>query len=111
MHDPSTGYAAFYREAEQIMQRAPASRGLTANTTLAEVKTIDVGISRLIAPESRPFADPVKLANQGPFDWNKYTPIEVVPEGNNFRVLDGMTRIENARRAGITTLPANVFTE
>jgi hypothetical protein len=69
-----------------------------------------VRIDDLIPPSSRPFADPVKLQRHGPFDWQKYTPITVdeLP-GGRLEIMDGMTRIENARRAGITELPANVY--
>jgi hypothetical protein len=63
-----------------------------------------------VPPESRPFADPDKLLDHGPFDWQKYTPITVETDGRSLWVMDGMTRIENARRAGITRLPAHVFT-
>lgn len=65
------------------------------------MKTADVPISKLIPPVSRPFADPLKLAKHGPFDWSKYTPIEVETDGVDYWVQNGVTRIENARRAGI----------
>jgi hypothetical protein len=54
-------------------------------------------------------ADPVKLNRHGPFDWNKYTPIIVEQVGARLIIQDGMTRVENARRSGITKLPAYVF--
>jgi len=73
------------------------------------VKTKDVDLSRLIPPDSRPFAAPDKLLDHGPFDWQKYTPIIVETDGRRFWLMDGMTRVENARRAGITKLPAYVF--
>jgi len=63
----------------------------------------------VIPPSSRPFADPGKLARQGAFDWNKYAPIIVETDGQQLWLMDGMTRVENARRAGITHLPAYVF--
>ena len=69
----------------------------------------DVDISKLIPPSSRPIADPAKLARHGPFDWNKYAPIIVETDGQRLWLMDGMTRVENARRAGITHLPAYVF--
>jgi hypothetical protein len=68
-----------------------------------------VNVFKLVPPESRPFADPDKLLRQGPFDWEKYTPIEVEDDGKCLRVLNGMTRIENAIRSGITTLPAYIY--
>lgn len=43
------------------------------------------------------------------FDWKKYTPIVVEKYGGMLIIQDGMTRVEAARRAGITTLPAFVF--
>jgi len=69
-----------------------------------------VRISDLTPPASRPFADPAKLQRHGDFDWQKYTPITVdrLPSGR-LEIMDGMTRVENARRAGITELPANVY--
>jgi hypothetical protein len=73
------------------------------------MQTRDVEISRLIPPSSRPFADPVKLQRHGPFDWSKYTPIIVETDGMRLWLMDGMTRVENARRAGITNLPAYIF--
>jgi ParB-like chromosome segregation protein Spo0J len=45
----------------------------------------------------------------GPFDWKKYTPIEVEKIGGRLVIQNGMTRVEAARRAGITMLPAYVF--
>ncbi len=69
-----------------------------------------VRISDLTPPASRPFADPAKLQRHGDFDWQKYSPITVdrLPSGR-LEIMDGMTRVENARRAGITELPANVY--
>jgi hypothetical protein len=69
----------------------------------------DVDLSKLIFPESRPYADPQKLLDHGPFDWQKYTPIWVETDGVRFWLMNGVTRVENARRAGITRLPAYVF--
>jgi hypothetical protein len=69
----------------------------------------DVDLSKLIPPSSRPFADPAKLARHGPFDWKKYTPIIVETDGKRFWLMDGTTRVENARRAGITQLPAYIY--
>ena len=45
----------------------------------------------------------------GPFDWSEYTPIEVEKVGDKWIIQNGMTRVEAARRAGITRLPAYVF--
>jgi len=68
-----------------------------------------IDLNRLSPPASRPFADPAKLARHGPFDWAKYTPIEVQKIGGRFVIMNGMTRVENARRAGIDRLPAYIF--
>ena len=68
-----------------------------------------VDISKLIPPAGRPFADPGKLRRHGPFDWNKYGPIIVETDGVRYWLMDGMTRVENARRNGITELPAYVY--
>lgn len=69
----------------------------------------DVDIARLKPPATRPVADPGKLQRMGRFDWNKYNPIIVEKSGNEFTIQDGMTRVEAARRAGITKLPAYLF--
>ena len=69
----------------------------------------DVELSKLIPPTTRPFADPKKLQRHGRFDWKKYSPIIVETDGVRLWLMDGVTRVENARRAGIADLPAYVF--
>jgi hypothetical protein len=69
----------------------------------------DIEIAKLIAPPSRPFVDPVKLQRHGAFDWNKYTPIVVETDGASYWLMDGLTRVENARRSGLDSLPAYIF--
>jgi len=101
--------SSFADEAAQIRANAAASRGLTPNATSAAMRTADVELSRLSPPSTRPFADPVKLERMGPFDWNKYEPIWVQEEGGRLTIMNGMTRVEAARRAGITKLPAYIF--
>ena len=73
-----------------------------------QVQSVEIG--SLIPPKSRPVADPVKLARHGVFNWKKYTPIIVETDGKRFWLMDGVTRMENARRAGLHELPAYVFT-
>jgi len=73
------------------------------------MRTSDVEIAKLVPPTSRPFADPTKVVRMGPFDWAKYTPIEVERDGSQLIIQSGMTRVEAARRAGITTLPAYIY--
>ena len=73
------------------------------------MNTVDVEICKLIPPSSRPYAEPRKLLRHGPFDWSKYTPIEVETDGTHLWLMSGMTRVENARRFGITVLPAYVY--
>jgi hypothetical protein len=73
------------------------------------MKARDVDISKLKPPATRDAADPAKLARHGSFDWKKYTPIIVEDDGGHLTIQDGMTRVENARRAGIKKLPAYVF--
>ena len=73
------------------------------------MQTRNVDVAQLTPPSTRDFADPAKLARHGAFAWNKYTPIIVEEDGSRLIIQDGMTRVENARRAGITTLPAYVF--
>ena len=69
----------------------------------------EVEISRLIPPATRPVADSAKIARMGQFDWDKYTPIIVERRGQRLTIQDGMTRVDAARRAGISKLPAYVF--
>jgi hypothetical protein len=73
------------------------------------MQTTDVTLTSLIPPASRPAVDPVKLRRHGPFDWQKFSPIVVETDGTRFWLMDGVTRVENARLAGITKLPAYVF--
>ncbi len=75
------------------------------------MKKIEVDLAVLRHPASRPFVEPTKLARMGPFDMAKYQPIWVEQDGNLFTIVDGMTRVEAARLAGIVRLPAFVFTK
>jgi hypothetical protein len=69
-------------------------------------KTIDTR-KVLPPPGGRQFADPAKVAARAAFDWAKYQPIIVEETKGGLRyVVDGMTRIENAQKAGIMHLPA-----
>lgn len=101
---------AFADQAAAIQEAAIRSRDLSGDPRIvAAMAPKDVDLSKLIPPVSKPFADPHKLLAHGPFDWAKYSPIEVETDGRRFWVMSGMTRIENARRAGITKLPAYIF--
>jgi hypothetical protein len=73
------------------------------------MNTRDVDLAALEPPATRQVVDPEKLQRLGAFDWNKYRPIIVEKAGNVLTIQDGMTRVEAARRAGITRLPAYVF--
>lgn len=73
------------------------------------MQTSDVTLAGLIPPPSRPTVDPVKLLRHGTFDWRKYAPIIVETDGVRYWLMDGITRVENARRHGINQLPAYVF--
>ena len=73
------------------------------------MKTTEVELAKLEAPATRPFADPIKVARLGPFDWTKYRPIEVEIHAGRLIIQSGMTRVEIARQAGITRPPAYVF--
>jgi hypothetical protein len=70
------------------------------------MRTQEVELARLSPPDTRLFAEPDKIERLGRFDWNKYQPIEVEQSGGRFTIVDGMTRVEAARRAGIARLPA-----
>jgi hypothetical protein len=72
-------------------------------------RTIDI---RNLSPHpsaQRTVADAEKLARMGAFDWAKYQPIIVENMGGRMVIMDGMTRVEAALRAGITHLPAFVY--
>jgi len=75
------------------------------------MKKVKVVLASLRAPASRPFVDPAKLARMGPFDPGKYQPIWVEESANVLTIIDGMTRVEAARLAGLTELVAYVFTK
>ena len=92
-----------------IIQMPHAAVLIVPWPALVAMLTRDVDIARLSPPQTRDVADPEKLARRGPFDWKKYTPIIVEEDGPKLVIQDGMTRVENARRAGMTTLPAYVF--
>jgi hypothetical protein len=102
--------ADFAAEAAAIQANATSSRNLVANPNIVSaLKPKVVDLSKLIYPESRQFADPKKLLDHGPFDWKKYTPIWVETDGTHLWLINGVTRVENAQRAGIMKLPAVVF--
>ena len=69
----------------------------------------EVELSKLSSSPARDFADPAKVERCGAFDWRKYQPIEVEQDGSRLTIVNGMTRVELARRAGITQLPAYVY--
>jgi len=72
-----------------------------------EIKEID--INRLRPPDSRHYADPVKVERMGPFDRAKYIAIAVEKVGHDYVIQDGLTRVEAARRAGLTKLEAKIY--
>lgn len=78
------------------------------NTAIVMIR-MNVELASLRPPASRPFADPGKVQRMGAFDWSKYVPIIVEKDGHVLTIQDGMTRIEVARQAAITRLPAYVF--
>jgi hypothetical protein len=74
------------------------------------MQRIEVELSKLIpSPYGKDFADPENVARLAPFNWHNYQPIWVEADGQRYIIMDGMTRIEMARQAGITKLPAYVF--
>lgn len=73
------------------------------------MRTVEIEIAKLSPPPTRDVADVSKLERYGKFDRNKYTPIAVAKRGDRYVIIEGMTRTELARRAGIKTLPAYVF--
>lgn len=76
------------------------------------MQTVDVDLAKLApSPYGNQFADPDNVARLAPFDWKEYQPIWVERDGSRLIVMDGMTRIEMALRAGLTKLPAYVFSK
>jgi hypothetical protein len=73
--------------------------------------TTVVDTRKLLPPlGGRQFADPAKLVLHGPFEWAKYQPIVVErTTGGIMRIVDGMTRVENAQLSGIMLLPAKII--
>ncbi|WP_146571665.1 ParB N-terminal domain-containing protein [Botrimarina hoheduenensis] len=82
--------------------------GLLVHNACAKPQSVN--LSRLRYPPSRPLADPDKLAKQGKFDVNEYTPaiVERLPNGE-LEIVDGVTRIENAKLNGVKDLPVIVY--
>ena len=87
---------------QQVSQQQQANAGAGSGTKM-------VDISKLKPPATRLTADANKLLRHGPFDWRKYTPIIVEQDGDLMTIQDGMTRVQNAQDAGVTSLPAYVF--
>jgi len=103
-------FTVYADQAAEIRANATLSRGLNSNSQVRAAMTVkEVELAKLSPPSTRPFADPAKLERMGPFDWNKYEPIWVQDEGGRLTILNGMTRVEAAQRAGIKKLPAYIF--
>jgi hypothetical protein len=69
------------------------------------IRNVDITVLQP-PPGGREFADEAKVLKRGPFDWGKYSPIQVSYDRGVGYIMDGMTRVEMALRAGITALPA-----
>ncbi len=82
-------------------------KGITAR--LEKGGAVEVELKRILPARTRPVANPTKLERMGEFDARLYTPIEVSAE--SMEVLEGMTRLEAARRAGYTHLPVILVRE
>ena len=70
-----------------------------------------VDIRRLSPPAGgRDFADPDRLRKLGAFDWGKMDSAIVIRLNKNgtTEIVNGMTRVEAALRAGVTHLPAEI---
>jgi hypothetical protein len=105
-------YTDFGDEAAEIMDNTARSRGLNPNAGVRAMAAPirEVELSKLVPPPTRSVADPGKLQRLGPFDMSKYRPIQVEDlGGGRYMIMDGMTRAEAARRAGITKLPVQIF--
>jgi hypothetical protein len=85
--------------------------GLLVHNSYLGTRTVP--LSKLVPNGQRPFADAAKLAAHGDFDMAKYThPIEVILRADGrYEIMSGMTRFENALKAGIRELPVKIFTE
>jgi RHS repeat-associated protein len=93
---------------QQLLQSAP----LPATSIMPDFpdSTMIETASLRAFPGGRDTYSPTKLIDHGPFDWSKFThPIEVQYIDGIPYIMGGMTRVENARRAGITRLPAYIY--
>jgi len=72
-------------------------------------KTVDINKLQPAPSVQRDGADSTKLLNHGFFSWDKYTPVPVYEKNGIYYYQNGMTRITNARRFGVTELPVQVF--
>ena len=75
------------------------------------IQPVEVDLSKLRNPPSKPVADPAKLAGLGTFDPKKADTIivEIVGESKKRKIVESVTREENAKRAAFTTIWAHIF--
>ncbi|MEM6330083.1 MAG: hypothetical protein AAF790_07535 [Planctomycetota bacterium] len=85
------------------------TRPVCEQETLALERLIVLPLAILEPADGRDHADPAKIERCGPFDPELYAPIIVETSGNRFWIMDGMTRVELARRAGLASLLAKVY--
>ena len=103
--------ANFADDVARIRADSLARYGSGEGVTAMAVQTTVVDLSKVVNPVTRPFADPIKLARQGPFDLSKYTPAWATVRNGAITLENGVTRIENARQSGVTHLPIMIFKE
>ena len=103
--------ANFADDVASIRAQSLINYGQGDGITAMAVQPSMVDISTVRFPVTRPFADPVKLARQGPFNMSLYTPAWAVEKGGVITLQNGVTRIQNARKSGITQLPIMIFKE
>lgn len=95
---------------EQLLKlsKQPPVRGLLTDIRVPSYPPITfpgaevMPITDITTPLSRPVADGIKLGTLGAFSWEKYKPIVIDANGT---ILNGVTRFEAARNAGVTHLP------
>jgi hypothetical protein len=88
----------------------PVFLNVTPTSPKAFPGTTSVDINKIQPAPSvqRDVADAGKLENHGFFDWDVYDPIEVYQKNGVYYYQNGMTRVTNAQRFGVTQLPVKI---
>lgn len=98
-------------EAEQWMQKVGHTHYVVSPTppkAFPGTKTVDIKKIKPAPSVQRDVADAGKLENHGFFDWDVYQPIQVYEKNGVYYYQNGMTRVTNAERFGVTELPVTI---